>query len=313
MKKRLALAAAFAFSIIPFTSFADHLEPDESEIKKDGELVRTNLEDYDLFSNKFSDDILIALMANGYVIETNADLSGADLRGVDLVGETIFRVNLSDADLRNAKLSRTDMRYSNFSGADLRGTDLRVAKLNDADFSGANLDKTTRFDKNTDFNRANLSGADLSGRGMIGFKFSRTNLSGADLEGTNLSDADLRVTNLSNADLSGANLSGARFDNTNLSGADLSGADLSGADLRELNLNGANLNGAIFDFDFVTVGKLPFSIDCPRKNQILRIKKNVESGIFVVRYPKVKKKFHFGSNFNEALEAFEQNFKDRCV
>ena len=38
MKKRLALAAAFAFSIIPFTSFADNLEPDESEIKKGGEL-----------------------------------------------------------------------------------------------------------------------------------------------------------------------------------------------------------------------------------------------------------------------------------
>ena len=34
MKKRLALAAALAFSVIPFTSFADHLEPDESEIKK---------------------------------------------------------------------------------------------------------------------------------------------------------------------------------------------------------------------------------------------------------------------------------------
>ena len=50
MKKRLALAAAFAFSVIPFTSFADHLEPDENQIKKGGELVSTKLEDYDLFS-----------------------------------------------------------------------------------------------------------------------------------------------------------------------------------------------------------------------------------------------------------------------
>ena len=165
MKKRLALAAAFAFSIIPFTSFADHLEPDESEIKKSGELVRTKLEDYDLFSNNFSDDILIALTVNGYPIEP---------------------------------------------------------------------------------------------------------------------------------------------------GADLEGADLSGADLRELNLNGANLNGAIFDFDFVTVGKLPFSIDCPRKNQILRIKKNVESGNFVVRYPKGKK-FYVGSKFDKALEEFEETYDNKCV
>ena len=62
MKKRLALAAAFAFSIIPFTSFADHLEPDESEIKNGGELVGTKLEDYDLFSNNLSDDILMPLL-----------------------------------------------------------------------------------------------------------------------------------------------------------------------------------------------------------------------------------------------------------
>ena len=88
MKKRLALAAAFAFSIIPFTSFADHLEPDESEIKKGGELVRTKLEGYDLFSNKLSDDILIATNVNGYDIEPGADLSGADLRGVDWYNTT---------------------------------------------------------------------------------------------------------------------------------------------------------------------------------------------------------------------------------
>ncbi len=86
MKKRLALAAALAFSIIPFPSFAHHLEPDESEIKKGGELVSTKLEDYDLFSNNFSDDILIALKVNGYEIKPYSDLSGADLSGADLSG-----------------------------------------------------------------------------------------------------------------------------------------------------------------------------------------------------------------------------------
>ena len=92
MKKRLALAAALAFSIIPFTSFAHHLEPDESEIKKDGELLSTKLEDYDLFKNNLSDDILIAFEAiegcdysmSGYCIEPGADLSGAILAGANL-------------------------------------------------------------------------------------------------------------------------------------------------------------------------------------------------------------------------------------
>ena len=69
--------------------------------------------------------------------------------------------------------------------------------------------------------RANLSGADLSGAYLYG-----ANLSGADLSGANL-----YVANLSWANLSGANLSGANLSWANLSGADLSGADLSGANL----------------------------------------------------------------------------------
>ena len=74
--------------------------------------------------------------------------------------------------------------------------------------------------------RADLSGADLSGADL-----SRANLSGADLSGANLSRADLSGANLSRADLSVADLSGAYLSRANLSRADLSGADLSRADL----------------------------------------------------------------------------------
>ena len=104
MKKRLALATAFAFSIIPFTSFADHLEPVESEIKKGGELGRTKLEDYDLSSNNLSDDTLIAFEGiegcdysmNGYCIEPGANLSGANLSETDLSGANLSAANLSE-------------------------------------------------------------------------------------------------------------------------------------------------------------------------------------------------------------------------
>ena len=119
MKKRLALAAAFAFSIIPFTSFADHLEPDENQIKKGGELVSTKLRGYDLFSNNFSDDILIALTVNGYVIEPGADLSGADLSGADLSGADLSGADLSDAILNGADLSDADLSDADLSGANL--------------------------------------------------------------------------------------------------------------------------------------------------------------------------------------------------
>ena len=109
IKIRLALAAAFAFSIIPFTSFADHLEPVESEIKKGGELVRTKLEGYDLFSNNLSDDILIALTVNGYDIEPGADLSGADLSDANLSGANLSDAYLPTANLEGAVLSNTNL------------------------------------------------------------------------------------------------------------------------------------------------------------------------------------------------------------
>jgi len=110
----------------------------------------------------------------------------------------------------------------------LCGDSLReIVLANKANLSGADL-------SGADLSRANLFEADLSGADL-----SRANLYGADLSGANLSGA-----NLYGADLSGANLSGADLSRADLSGANLSGADLSGADLSRANLFGANLSGA---------------------------------------------------------------------
>jgi hypothetical protein len=87
--------------------------------------------------------------------------------------------------------------------------------------------------------RANLSGADLSGADLSG-----AYLRSADLSGANLRSADLSGADLSGADLSGAYLSGADLSGAYLSGADLRGADLSGADLSGAYLSGAYLRGA---------------------------------------------------------------------
>ena len=97
MQKRLALSATFAFSVIPFTSLADHLEHDESEIKKGGELVSTELEDYHLFSNNLCKNILIATTVNGYDIGVGAGLNDADLSGADLLGADLSGANLTGA------------------------------------------------------------------------------------------------------------------------------------------------------------------------------------------------------------------------
>jgi hypothetical protein len=101
-----------------------------------------------------------------------ADLSDADLSGVDL-----HSADLSDADLSGANLGGADLHSADLSGANLRGADLRRA-----DLSGANL-------RCADLSRANLGDADLSD---------------ADLNGADLRDADLRSADLSGVDLSGA-------------------------------------------------------------------------------------------------------------
>ncbi len=60
---------------------------------------------------------------------SDANLSGADLRGA----------YLSDANLRDANLSGADLRGAYLSDANLRGADLRGAYLSDANLRDANL------------------------------------------------------------------------------------------------------------------------------------------------------------------------------
>jgi Pentapeptide repeats (8 copies) len=76
--------------------------------------------------------------------------------------------------------------------------------------------------------------------------FQKLDLSGAELSGIDLRDADFSGSDLYGAKLMDSLLNRANFsDRTNLAYADLSGADLSEANLSGANLEGANLDGAI--------------------------------------------------------------------
>ena len=83
MKKALAIAGILALSITPTASFADHLEPKESEIRFRGNLAHTNLRGRNL---------------------SRAFLSNADLFRANLRGARLFDANLSGADLSNASI-----------------------------------------------------------------------------------------------------------------------------------------------------------------------------------------------------------------
>ena len=113
MKKALAIAGILALFITPTASFADHLEPKESEIRRNGNLEHTNLR--------------------------GQSLSGADLSSAYLSGAYMHSANLNGAYLRGADLRGADLTGANLKGADLTGADLAGAILTNADLSDTKL------------------------------------------------------------------------------------------------------------------------------------------------------------------------------
>ena len=54
-------------------------------------------------------------------VKAKANLSGADMRGADMISADLSGANLSGADMRSANLSGADMRSADMRCADLRG------------------------------------------------------------------------------------------------------------------------------------------------------------------------------------------------
>jgi uncharacterized protein YjbI with pentapeptide repeats len=114
-----------------------------------------------------------------------ANLRGADLRGVELCGADLRGANLRGADLRGVDLTEANLRWANLGGGLLRKADLHEANLHRALLRKADLAE------------ANLTGVDLTG----------ADLAGANLRGALLCKANLRWAELAKADLTGAVLS----------------------------------------------------------------------------------------------------------
>jgi uncharacterized protein YjbI with pentapeptide repeats len=136
------------------------------------------------------------------------------------------RINYMLAFLRESELITND---TNTSIVSLRKVDLRQVDLHDVDLHGLDLSETN-------FRKANLSGAYIN----------KANLSGASFSNANLSGTNFRKSNLSKAFLSDANLSGTVFSETNLSGATLTGANFNNTFFGGANLSGANFSLAKF-------------------------------------------------------------------
>ena len=169
-------------------------------------------------------------------------LSGADLRLVNLSGSNIERSDLAGADLSYAHLESANLLSVSLKLADLSWASCSDANLGEADLTSANL-------SSADFSGAVLANADLSHASLQFTKLAGANLYRALLAGAVGITADLSHATLTEANLMGADLRNAKLTGADLTHAKLTGVQLMYSDLSGSNLSGADLSGAILELD----------------------------------------------------------------
>lgn len=153
-------------------------------------------------------------LMDGYLFGPGAQVTQANLTGVNLAGADLKAINLSGTNLTDADLS----------GADLADGGLGLTTLTGADLSGADL--------------ANLISYSIAGTPAAlpqnwtlrsGYLFGpQAGLYDMDLSGLDLSGLDLANADLQSSNLTGANLSGTNFRSANLAGATIANAEVAG-------------------------------------------------------------------------------------
>ncbi|CAK9065253.1 unnamed protein product [Durusdinium trenchii] len=106
----------------------------------------------------------------------NAQLQGADLRGIQLQGANLRCAKLQGADLRGACLQGANLTKAELQAADLRGAQLQGATLHDARLASATLVRAKLqgvWFMHADLSGSDLTGADLSGAYLAGAKWKK--------------------------------------------------------------------------------------------------------------------------------------------
>lgn len=159
-----------------------------------------------------------------YCLEPEADLRGADLRGLSLVQSYTLMENPEEDDITaipHIDLTGADLRGARLDGAAFRGISLRGARLDNATMRAIQLE-------NVDLSSASLNKADLRGSYLVN----------VDLRGASLQDADLGPDH--------GYAQGAYLYKVDFTGADLRGVDFTGTWLRDIQISRADLGRSRF-------------------------------------------------------------------
>jgi uncharacterized protein YjbI with pentapeptide repeats len=187
-------------------------------------------------------------------LPTRLELSGLDLRKVQIAGLSLRGANLSESDLMDSDLSESHLQRADMSRANLQGINLHGAHLEGSNLTSANLQVADLTDAN--LTGAKLADIDLESACLRNAVLDEANLIGAHLELAIFEDASLQGAHLDRANLFRAemmaNFRNARFRHADLRDANLTGANLSGADLALADLRGASLKAA--DLSGVSLG-----------------------------------------------------------
>lgn len=200
-------------------------------------------------------------LLRGRLVGPGANLSSADLSGLDLsdfnLTNTILRsANLSNSDLSTTNLEGADLQSANLSNSDLSTTKLEGADLASADLSWVRSGSIVGTPKRLPVFFRLINGC-LVGPG---FRSNKCDLNGGNISGLDLSNADF-------TDLKSGNLIGEPFRmplGTTVAGGyiigpgvDLTGAQIEYLSYHDLKVDGINFAGASIGADVVSVTGQP--------------------------------------------------------
>jgi uncharacterized protein YjbI with pentapeptide repeats len=169
-----------------------------------------------------------------------ANLSGANLEGIDLSEVLLKRANFRGTHLERASLSRTHLEEADLSRACLEEADLSIAHFEKVNIREAYLEGV------------NLNGTHLEEAFLDGIHLEGASLEGTHLEGASLKQAHLEGTSFNRAHLEGADLREAFFNSTTkLHNVTLSNEICGSASLADIRWDGVNL--AVVDWTAVRV------------------------------------------------------------